>query len=90
MHLDAWRKNALAFIAAMILGAVVAGFIIAALHRASVIRDDRVSRTVAEIRRGNYFAWNQARHWWGRLSESERSELLAACEQYGRTNRALH
>lgn len=81
------RKVTRACMAAVILGAIVAGLIVAA---SPAIRADRLASTVAEIQHGNYFAWIQARQWWDRLTEPERRELLAACKQYAQTNRALH
>ena len=90
MRLELRRKVVRACMASVILTAVVAGIIIAVSRRASVVRADCVALVVAEIRQGNYFAWIQAREWWDRLSEPERTAMRAACKEYAQTNRALH
>ena len=49
-----------------------------------------VNRTLAEIQRGNYYAWGQVWMWMGRLTPSEEKSLKEACGRYSLTNHLLH
>ena len=49
-----------------------------------------VERTLAEIDRGNYFAWGQVWMWMGRLTPKEEKMLTVACGKYALTNHVLH
>jgi len=84
------RKLIYGAVAAALLCLTVTGLILAAARRGAAIRLDRLSSTVVEIQRGNYFAWAQSRAWWEWLTEPERVKIRAACRQYARTNQVLH
>jgi len=69
---------------------VVALAVLTLMSQSATTRTARLNATVAEINRGNYYAWVQAKHWSARLAREERRLLREACEEYARTNAVLY
>jgi hypothetical protein len=77
---------------ALCLSAAAAFLAIALLfgNQSPRMRAARLTETAQEIRRGNYYAWVQAKHWSDKLTQKERKFLAEVCSQYFHTNQVLH
>jgi hypothetical protein len=77
-------------IAAAFVAATVLVFVIVAGRQASAARLSRLAITAAEVQRGSFFAWAQVRSWWPQLSDVERSQMSAACQDWRQSHSTLH
>ena len=59
-------------------------------HDSSVARRHRLAITATEAQRGSFFAWTQVRRWWPQLSNAERVQMLAACQDWRQSHSTLH
>jgi hypothetical protein len=82
-------RNSLGVLCLALLGlAIPADFLL--FDQSQSARNRRFDRTVAELQRGNYFAWAQLHLWVDRLTPTEKMTFDRTCVQYALTNRVLH
>jgi len=53
-------------------------------------REQHINRTLAEIQRGNYFAWGQVWMWMDKMTPEEEHLLTTACANYCLSNSIIH
>jgi archaellum component FlaG (FlaF/FlaG flagellin family) len=70
------KRKILIVAAAVIVAVVFVGLIADSARHIAGTRQARIEQTVSEIRRGSYFAWNQGRIWWNKLTETEKTTII--------------
>jgi len=72
------------------LAALIFDLILAFAGQSPSARSVRLNTTADEMRRGNYFAWVQARIWLSRLTPEEKHLVQKACGEYAASNASLY
>ena len=82
-------RNIAAVLCLTLLGVAIPAYFLLC-DQSQATRDQRFNRTLAELRRGNYFAWAQLRLWLNELTPKEEMIFDETCIEYVSTNHVLH